>query len=46
MVATTKANHREPYAWLRHTPERLPRSSSREEYEVLLPWNFTPQIHS
>ncbi|MEC4875357.1 transposase domain-containing protein, partial [Pseudomonas sp. NC26] len=26
--------------------ERLPHAASVEDYEALLPWNCTPQIHS
>jgi hypothetical protein len=37
-----KANGQEPYAWLRHTLERLPLAKSVEDYEALLPWNCTP----
>ncbi|WP_256584499.1 transposase domain-containing protein [Pseudomonas sp. SWI6] len=46
MVETAKANGQEPYAWLRHALERLPQACSVEDYEALLPWNCTPQIHS
>ncbi|WP_154660070.1 transposase domain-containing protein, partial [Pseudomonas parafulva] len=46
LVETAKANGQEPYAWLRHALERLPQASSVEDYEALLPWNCTPQIHS
>ena len=42
MVETAKANGQEPYAWLRHTLERLPQASSVEDYEALLPWNCSP----
>lgn len=46
LVETAKANGQEPYAWLRHALERLPQACSVEDYEALLPWNCTPQIHS
>ena len=46
LVETAKANGQEPYAWLRHALERLPHAASVEDYEALLPWNCTPQIHS
>jgi len=46
LVETAKANGQEPYAWLRHTLERLPQACSLEGYEALLPWNCTPQTHS
>jgi hypothetical protein len=34
------------HAWQRHALECLPHASSVEDYEALLPWNCTPQIHS
>jgi hypothetical protein len=46
LVQTAKSNGQEPYAWLRHTLERLPLATSVEDYEVLRPWNCTPQLHS
>lgn len=46
LVETAKANGKEPYAWLRHALQRLPLTSSMEDYEALLPWNCTPKIHS
>jgi len=46
LVETAKANGQEPYAWLRHALERLPLATSVEDYEALLPWNCTPQLHS
>ncbi|GAB3390069.1 hypothetical protein GCM10027514_33320 [Azotobacter armeniacus] len=42
LVETARANGQEPYAWLRHLLERLPLAQNVEDYEVLLPWNFTP----
>lgn len=45
LVETAKANGQEPYAWLRHTLERLPQAVSVEDYEALLPWNCTPQVY-
>ena len=42
LVETAKANGQEPYAWLRHTLERLPQATSVEDYEALLPWNCSP----
>jgi hypothetical protein len=44
LVEAAKANSQEPYAWLRHTLERLPQASSVEDFKALLPWNCTPQI--
>lgn len=46
LVETAKANGQEPYAWLLHALECLPHGASVEDYEALLPWNCTPQIHS
>ena len=46
LVETAKANGQEPYAWLRHALERLPQASSVEDYEALLPWKCTSQLHS
>lgn len=46
LVETAKVNGQEPYAWLRHALERLPLATSVEDYEALLPWNSTPQLHS
>ncbi len=43
---TAKANGQAPYAWLRHASERLTLATSVEDYEALLPWNCTPQLHS
>ncbi|MEE5107453.1 transposase domain-containing protein, partial [Pseudomonas alliivorans] len=42
LVEIAKANGQEPYAWLRHALERLPTATSVEDYEALLPWNFSP----
>lgn len=42
LVETAKANGQEPYAWLRHALERLPRATSVEDYEAQLPWNCSP----
>lgn len=39
LIETAKANNLEPYAYLRHIFDRLPASSSLEDYEALLPWN-------
>ena len=38
-------NGQEPYAWLRHSLERLPAANRVEDYEALLPWNC-PQASS
>lgn len=42
LVETAKANDQEPYAWLRNALERLPTATSVEDYEALLPWNYSP----
>ncbi|WP_223114546.1 transposase domain-containing protein, partial [Pseudomonas syringae] len=42
VVETARTNGQEPYAWLRHSLERLPLASSVEDYEALLPWNCSP----
>jgi hypothetical protein len=41
---TVKVNGQEPYTWLRHVLERLSQTSSVEDYEVLLPWNCSPEM--
>jgi transposase len=46
LVETARANGQEPCSWLRHALERLPQATSVEDYEVLLPWNYTPRLHS
>ncbi len=46
LVETAKANGQEPYAWLCHALERLPKASSVEDYEALLPWSCKPGLHS
>ena len=40
LVETAKANGREPYTWLRTVLRELPRASTVEDYEALLPWNL------
>jgi transposase len=42
LVETAKANGQEPYAWLCHALERLPKANSVEDYEALQPWNCSP----
>jgi hypothetical protein len=42
LIETAKANGQEPYAWLRHILESLPRAQSVGDYEALLPWNCSP----
>lgn len=38
LIETAKANGLEPYAYLRHVFTELPRATSVEEIEALLPW--------
>ncbi len=42
LIETAKANHQEPYAYLRHFLERVPQANCVEDYEALLPWNCKP----
>ena len=39
LIETAKANGCEPYTYLRHIFERLPKASTLADYESLLPWN-------
>ena len=39
LVETAKANGIEPHAYLTHVFERLPRLTTVEDYEAVLPWN-------
>lgn len=39
LVETAKANGLEPYAYLRHIFEKLPRAQVLADFEELLPWN-------
>ena len=39
LVETTKANGIEPYKYLRHAFERLPKAQTLADFEELLPWN-------
>jgi transposase len=43
LIETAKANRLEPYAYLRHIFEIIPRASTLADYEALLPWNLTPE---
>jgi len=43
LIETAKANHLEPYAYLRYIFKQLPAASLLEDYEALLPWNVTPE---
>jgi transposase len=39
LIETAKANNFEPYCYLRHIFEHLPKAHSLADYEALLPWN-------
>lgn len=39
LVSSAKANGVEPYAYLRYVFEQLPRATTVEQFEALLPWN-------
>ena len=39
LVQTAKANGLEPYAWLRRVMRDLPKATTVEDVEALLPWN-------
>jgi len=43
VIETAKANGLEPYAYLRYIFSKLPCAEKLEDYEALLPWNFTPE---
>jgi transposase len=43
LIETAKANKLEPYMYLRYIFTKIPTASTLEEYEVLLPWNLTPE---
>lgn len=42
LIETAKANGIEPYRYLRHLFEELPKATCVDDYEALLPWNITP----
>lgn len=42
LVMTAKANHLEPYAYLRHLFTELPKATTVEALELLLPYNVDP----
>lgn len=43
IVGSARANGIEPHAYLTHLYTELPRASTVEHLEALLPWNFTPR---
>ena len=44
LIETAKANHHEPYHYLRHVFKELPKATTLEHIEALLPWNLDPVI--
>ncbi len=42
LIETVKANGLEPYAYLRFVFTHVPRATSVEKVEALLPWNVNP----
>ena len=40
LVETAKGHGHEPFQYLRHVFKELPRATTTEEIEALLPWNF------
>jgi transposase len=43
LIETAKANGIEPYAWLRHVFTELPKATTLDDIEALLPWNWGRQ---
>lgn len=43
IVGSARANGVEPHAYLTHLYTELPKASTVEHLEALLPWNFTPR---
>ena len=47
LIETAKANDIEPYAYLRYVFTELPKATTAEDIEALLPWNVVlPATHS
>ena len=46
LIETAKANDIEPYSYLRHIFEELPKAQSLQDYEALLPWNAKEPIEA
>ena len=44
LIETAKANGIEPWAYLRHVFDALPRATSPKEIEALLPQNADPEL--
>jgi transposase len=43
IVETAKANNVEPYSYLHHVIEQLPKVTCAEDISALLPYNFSKQ---
>jgi len=43
LIETAKANRLEPYQYLRHLFTELPKETTADKIEVLLPWNVKLQ---
>jgi transposase len=43
LIETAKANGLEPFAYLRYIFDKLPTTTTLEDYEALLPWNLTSE---
>lgn len=43
LIETAKANGLEPFAYLRHLFEMIPKAEGTEDFKQLLPQNFTPE---
>jgi transposase len=39
LAQSAKANHQEPYEWLRYVIAKLPTCNTADDYEALMPWN-------
>ena len=46
LVSCARANGLEPYAYLRYLFEELPKASTAEALEALLPWNVKPLLRT
>jgi hypothetical protein len=46
LVSCARVNGLEPYAYLRHLFEDLPKASTAEAVEALLPWNVKPFLRA
>lgn len=44
LIETEKANGIEPWAYLRHVFDAMPRATSPEEIEALVPQNVDPEL--